>query len=184
MHLRMAVLILGIFCVGTAELSPSGMLGELSRDLSVTIPTAGLLVTVYALTVVVGGPTITIDRHSAVIAHIHPVRERQVWFSPATPRTQFTGRKVPAGLHQRRAVPAGLVRQHPADLRQRRVHEGQVQALLPTATCRPHPRRVQRLHHSYPSVIASASRSMTSSAKRSATSPTRMHLAPGRRRFN
>lgn len=58
-HVRMAVLILGIFCVGTAELSPSGMLGELSRDLSVTIPTAGLLVTVYALTVVVGGPIVT-----------------------------------------------------------------------------------------------------------------------------
>lgn len=59
LHLRMAVLVLGIFCVGTAELSPSGMLGELSRDLSVTIPTAGLLVTVYALTVVVGGPIVT-----------------------------------------------------------------------------------------------------------------------------
>lgn len=59
MNFRMAVLILGIFCVGTAELSPSGMLGELSRDLSVTIPTAGLLVTVYAVTVVVGGPIAT-----------------------------------------------------------------------------------------------------------------------------
>lgn len=59
MRSRMAVLILAIFCVGTAELSPSGMLGELSRDLSVTIPTAGLLVTVYALTVVVGGPIVT-----------------------------------------------------------------------------------------------------------------------------
>jgi DHA1 family inner membrane transport protein len=56
---RMTVLILAIFCVGTAELSPSGMLGELSRDMSVTIPTAGLLVTVYALTVVFGGPVIT-----------------------------------------------------------------------------------------------------------------------------
>jgi DHA1 family inner membrane transport protein len=66
MHVRMAVLILAIFCVGTAELSPSGMLGELSRDLSVTIPTAGLLVTVYALTVVVGGPIVT-----AVTTRIH-----------------------------------------------------------------------------------------------------------------
>lgn len=65
MKFRMAVLILGIFCVGTAELSPSGMLGELSRDLSVTIPRAGLLVTVYALTVVVGGPIVT-----AVTTHI------------------------------------------------------------------------------------------------------------------
>lgn len=59
MRSRMAVLILAIFCVGTAELAPSGMLGDLSRDLSVTIPTAGLLVTVYALTVVVGGPLVT-----------------------------------------------------------------------------------------------------------------------------
>ncbi|MFJ3204015.1 MFS transporter [Streptomyces sp. NPDC086989] len=55
----MAVLILAIFCVGTAELAPSGMLGDLAGDLSVTIPTAGLLVTVYALTVVVGGPLVT-----------------------------------------------------------------------------------------------------------------------------
>ncbi|MFJ8403943.1 MFS transporter [Streptomyces microflavus] len=55
----MAVLILAIFCVGTAELAPSGMLGDLSRDLSVTVPTAGLLVTVYALTVVIGGPLVT-----------------------------------------------------------------------------------------------------------------------------
>ncbi|MEY9947535.1 DHA1 family inner membrane transport protein [Kitasatospora sp. GAS1066B] len=59
MRFRMAVLILAIFCVGTAELAPSGMLGDLSRDLSVTVPTAGLLVTVYALTVVVGGPIVT-----------------------------------------------------------------------------------------------------------------------------
>lgn len=59
MRFRMSVLILGIFCVGTAELSPSGMLGELSQDLTVTIPTAGLLVTVYALTVVFGGPIVT-----------------------------------------------------------------------------------------------------------------------------
>ncbi|WP_165956836.1 MFS transporter [Kribbella antibiotica] len=55
----MAVLILAIFCVGTAELAPSGMLGDLSRDLTVSIPTAGLLVTVYALTVVIGGPLVT-----------------------------------------------------------------------------------------------------------------------------
>ncbi|MFH9422932.1 MFS transporter [Streptomyces sp. NPDC017529] len=59
MPFRLAVLILAIFCVGTAELVPSGMLGDLSEDLSVSIPTAGLLVTVYALTMVVGGPLIT-----------------------------------------------------------------------------------------------------------------------------
>ncbi len=59
MRSRLAVLILAIFCVGTAELAPSGMLGDLSHDLSVTIPTAGLLVTVYALTVVIAGPLVT-----------------------------------------------------------------------------------------------------------------------------
>ncbi len=59
MQSRMAVLILAIFCVGAAELAPSGLLSALSDDLSVTIPTAGLLVTVYALTVVVGGPVVT-----------------------------------------------------------------------------------------------------------------------------
>ncbi|MCT1367234.1 MFS transporter [uncultured Kocuria sp.] len=59
MYFRMTALILGVFCVGTAELSPSGMLSELSHSLSVDIPTAGLLVTAYALTVVIGGPIVT-----------------------------------------------------------------------------------------------------------------------------
>jgi DHA1 family inner membrane transport protein len=59
MPFRPAVLILAIFCVGTAELAPSGMVEDLSDDLSVSISTAGLLVTVYALTVVVGGPLVT-----------------------------------------------------------------------------------------------------------------------------
>jgi DHA1 family inner membrane transport protein len=59
MPLRIAALILAVFCVGTAELSPSGMLDQLSADLSVSIARAGLLVTFYALTMVVGGPFIT-----------------------------------------------------------------------------------------------------------------------------
>jgi DHA1 family inner membrane transport protein len=59
MPFRLAALILAIFCVGTAELSPSGMLDDLSADLAVSIATAGLLVTAYALTMVVGGPAVT-----------------------------------------------------------------------------------------------------------------------------
>ncbi|MFF4032917.1 MFS transporter [Streptomyces sviceus] len=59
MPFRLAALILAIFCVGTAELSPSGMLDDLSADLAVSIATAGLLVTAYALMMVVGGPAVT-----------------------------------------------------------------------------------------------------------------------------
>ncbi|CAL9299265.1 MFS transporter [Streptomyces sp. SudanB52_2052] len=59
MPFRLAALILAIFCVGTAELSPSGMLDDLSTDLSVSLASAGLLVTAYALTMVVGGPLVT-----------------------------------------------------------------------------------------------------------------------------
>ncbi|MEV7203825.1 MFS transporter [Streptomyces griseoluteus] len=59
MSFRLIALILAIFCVGTAELSPSGMLDDLSSDLTVSLATAGLLVTVYALTMVVGGPLVT-----------------------------------------------------------------------------------------------------------------------------
>ncbi|MEU9706110.1 MFS transporter [Streptomyces sp. NPDC047981] len=60
MPIRLVSLILAIFCVGTAELVPSGMLHELSDDLAVSISTAGLLVAVYALTMAFGGPLVTL----------------------------------------------------------------------------------------------------------------------------
>lgn len=48
------------FAVGTAEFVISGILPLLSRDLGVSIPTAGLLVTAYAMGVAVGGPLLTV----------------------------------------------------------------------------------------------------------------------------
>jgi len=47
---------LAAFCIGTTEFIISGILLPVSRDLLVSVPTAGLLVTGYAAGVAVGGP--------------------------------------------------------------------------------------------------------------------------------
>ncbi|MFG2848395.1 MFS transporter [Kitasatospora sp. NPDC048296] len=60
MPLPLLALMLGVFCVGTAEVVIAGILPEMSTDLHVSIPTAGLLVTGYALGVTIGGPIITL----------------------------------------------------------------------------------------------------------------------------
>ncbi len=46
------------FCIGTTEFVIMGLLPDIARDLGVTIPQAGLLVTGYALGVVVGAPIV------------------------------------------------------------------------------------------------------------------------------
>ncbi|MBN3932897.1 MFS transporter [Streptomyces verrucosisporus] len=60
MPLPLLALMLGVFCVGTAEVVIAGILPEMSADLDVSIPMAGLLVTGYALGVTFGGPVITL----------------------------------------------------------------------------------------------------------------------------
>lgn len=47
------------FAIGTTEFVMIGLIPDVARDLTVTIPQAGLLVTGYALAVTVGAPTIT-----------------------------------------------------------------------------------------------------------------------------
>lgn len=44
------------FCIGTAEFVPMGLLPDIARDLGVSIPLAGQLVTAYAIGVVIGAP--------------------------------------------------------------------------------------------------------------------------------
>ena len=44
------------FAIGTSEFVIAGILPALSSDLSISIPAAGLLVSLYALGVAVGGP--------------------------------------------------------------------------------------------------------------------------------
>jgi DHA1 family inner membrane transport protein len=56
MTLALFSLFLAAFSIGTTEFVVAGLLPEISRDLAVSIPTAGLLVTGYALGVAIGGP--------------------------------------------------------------------------------------------------------------------------------
>ena len=58
--LPLVALAVGAFCIGTTEFSPMGLLPVIARDLAVSIPHAGLLVTGYALGVMVGAPLMTI----------------------------------------------------------------------------------------------------------------------------
>ena len=53
-------LALAAFAIGTAEFIVSGILPPLANDLGVTIPTAGLLVTAYAIGVAIGGPVLSL----------------------------------------------------------------------------------------------------------------------------
>lgn len=60
MPLAIYALALAAFAIGTAEFIISGILPPLAADLSVSVPTAGLLVSAYAVGVAVGGPTLTV----------------------------------------------------------------------------------------------------------------------------
>ncbi|WP_280833618.1 Cmx/CmrA family chloramphenicol efflux MFS transporter [Mycolicibacterium frederiksbergense] len=51
---------IAIFAQGTSELMLAGLLPELSADLGVTIPEAGLLVSVFALGMLVGAPILAV----------------------------------------------------------------------------------------------------------------------------
>ncbi|HZP19678.1 MAG TPA: MFS transporter [Bauldia sp.] len=48
------------FCIGTAEFVVMGLLPDIARDLGVSIPLAGQLVTGYALGVVIGAPILAV----------------------------------------------------------------------------------------------------------------------------
>ncbi|MFC8182063.1 MFS transporter [Rhodococcus sp. NPDC057297] len=53
-------MLLAVFGVGTVEYLVAGVLPDISSDVAVSNSTAGLLVTIYAVTVVIGGPLLTI----------------------------------------------------------------------------------------------------------------------------
>lgn len=60
MPIAIYALALAAFAIGTAEFIIAGILPPLAADLAVSIPTAGLLVSVYALGVAIGGPLLTL----------------------------------------------------------------------------------------------------------------------------
>ncbi|GAA1231692.1 MFS transporter [Kitasatospora nipponensis] len=59
MPLALLALAIGAFGIGTTEFVVTGLLPQVSGDFHVSIPTAGLLTTGYALGVVVGAPLLT-----------------------------------------------------------------------------------------------------------------------------
>jgi DHA1 family inner membrane transport protein len=58
--LPILALTLSAFAVGTAEFVIAGLLPEIARDLAVSIPAAGQLVTAYAVGVVIGAPLLAV----------------------------------------------------------------------------------------------------------------------------
>lgn len=58
-NLALATLFLGMFVLGSGELLVVGLLNLIAADLDVSIPTAGVLVTAYALGLAIGGPILT-----------------------------------------------------------------------------------------------------------------------------
>ncbi len=53
-------LAIGAFAIGTTEFSPMGFLPEIAQDLEISIPRAGILVSAYALGVMLGAPLMTL----------------------------------------------------------------------------------------------------------------------------
>ncbi|RIQ11090.1 MFS transporter [Jiangella rhizosphaerae] len=71
-NLVLATLFLGMFVLGSAELLVVGVLNLIASDLQVSVPTAGTLVTAYALGLAIGGPvlaalTITLDKRTVLV---------------------------------------------------------------------------------------------------------------------
>jgi DHA1 family inner membrane transport protein len=62
--LALLALAVGAFGIGTTEFVAMGLLPEMAATFGVSIPTAGWLITAYALGVVVGAPTLTALTHS------------------------------------------------------------------------------------------------------------------------
>ncbi|WP_180090062.1 MULTISPECIES: MFS transporter [unclassified Acinetobacter] len=59
-NLPLIALAVGAFAIGTTEFSPMGFLPEIAADLSVSIPQAGLLISAYAVGVMIGAPLMTL----------------------------------------------------------------------------------------------------------------------------
>ncbi|MET3436090.1 MFS transporter [Sphingomonas sp. 1185] len=72
-NLGLLALAVGAFGIGVTEFAPMGLLPVIASDLHVSIPAAGLLVSAYAMGVLIGAPLMTlttgrIDRRTLLIA--------------------------------------------------------------------------------------------------------------------
>lgn len=60
-NLGLMALAVGAFGIGVTEFAPMGLLPVIASDLRVSIPTAGLLISAYAVGVVIGAPLLTLS---------------------------------------------------------------------------------------------------------------------------
>lgn len=84
MPVTLFALMLGVFCLGTAEIIISGLLPVVASDLFISLPDAGLLVTGYALGVTIIGPFVTllttrVPRKTLVLGLMLPFILGNVW---------------------------------------------------------------------------------------------------------
>ena len=75
MPLALYALFAAAFAIGTSEFVIAGILPPVASDLGISIPTAGLLVSIYALGVAVGGPflalfTSSVSRKKLIVTYI------------------------------------------------------------------------------------------------------------------
>ena len=59
MPIALFALTLSAFAIGTTEFVIVGLVPTIAQDLGVTLPSAGLLVSLYALGVAIGAPVLT-----------------------------------------------------------------------------------------------------------------------------
>ena len=86
-------LAVGAFGIGTTEFAPMGLLPTIATGVGVSIPTAGLLVSAYAVGVMLGAPAMTLA--------LGRLRRRQPVLSP-------TMRTTPASSRANRCSSSGL----------------------------------------------------------------------------
>ncbi|KTT98419.1 MFS transporter [Sphingomonas sanguinis] len=72
-HSGLIALAVGAFGIGVTEFAPMGMLPVIASDLHISIPSAGLLISAYAMGVLIGAPLMTLtttrfDRRTLLIA--------------------------------------------------------------------------------------------------------------------
>ena len=72
LNLPLLALATGAFGIGVTEFAPMGMLPGIAADLGVSIPAAGLLVSAYAMGVLIGAPLMTlttgrVDRRTLLV---------------------------------------------------------------------------------------------------------------------
>ena len=81
-NLPLLALATGAFGIGITEFAPMGLLPDMAEGLGVSIPAAGLLVSAYALGVMLGAPLMTLttarmNRRSLLIALMGDIHARQ-----------------------------------------------------------------------------------------------------------